>query len=130
MIPTDPPSKPYDLSFEVRDRYLYAYVAGEHDTYEICAAYWGEISEKLAKLGIDKVMIVEDIVEESPLADVYNLASQLPDMGFRGIAIAFVDRYSTHQELNDFGVLVGSNRGLNGKAFSDEAEAEEWLLVQ
>lgn len=74
-------------------------------------------------------MIVEDIAEESPLADVYDLASRIPDLGFRGVKIAFVDRYSNHQELNDFGVLVGSNRGLIGKAFSNESEAEEWLLA-
>jgi hypothetical protein len=73
-------------------------------------------------------MIVEDIEEESPLSDVYDLASGLIDMGFRGVKIAFVDRYSSHQDLNDFGVLVGSNRGLDGKAFSDESEAEKWLL--
>ncbi|HUR98948.1 MAG TPA: hypothetical protein VMZ26_12850 [Pyrinomonadaceae bacterium] len=125
---TEHPTKPYDLTFEVRDGYAYAYVAGEHDNFEICSAYWGEIGEKLTENRITKVMIVEDIAEESPLADVYDLASGLIDMGFRGVKIAFVDRYSSHQELNEFGVLVGSNRGLLGKAFSDEAEAEKWLL--
>ena len=123
-----PEKKPYDLKFETREGYLYAYVAGEHDNYDICVAYWGEIAKKLEEMGIDRVMIVEDIVEESPIADVYELASQLADMGFRGIRIAFVDRYSSHLELNEFGVLVGSNRGLIGQAFSDEAEAEKWLM--
>ena len=122
------PTKQYDLTFEVRNGYAYAYVAGEHDNLEICTAYWSEIGQKLSEHQIDKVMIVEDIPEESPLADVYDLASGLIDMGFRGVKIAFVDCYSGHQELNDFGVLVGSNRGLVGKAFSDEAEAEAWLL--
>ena len=125
---TNHPTKPYDLSFEVRDEYAYAYVSGEHDNLQVCSAYWGEIGQKLAEHRIKKVMIVEDIAEESPLADVYDLASRLPGLGFRGVKIAFVDRYSSHQELNDFGVLVGSNRGLNGRAFSNEAEAEEWLL--
>lgn len=126
---TDEAIKPYELTFEMRDAYLYAYVSAEHDTYEICSAYWGEIGRKLAELKMNKVMIVEDIVEESPLADVYSLASELADLGFLGVTIAFVDRYSSHQELNDFGVLVASNRGLVGKAFTNEGEAERWLLA-
>jgi len=121
-------NKPYDLKFETRQGYLYAYVAGEHDNYDICVAYWAEISKKLAEIRVDRLMIVEDIVEESQIADVYELASQLADMGFRGIRIAFVDRYSSHLELNEFGVLVGSNRGVIGHAFSDEAAAEKWLM--
>ena len=127
MKSSEPP-KPYDLKFDVRESYLHAYVSGEHDTLEICTAYWSEIGAKLKELGLMKTMIVEDIVEESSLADVYDLASQLGDMGFHGVKIAFVDRYSSHQDQNDFGVLVGTNRGLNGKAFNNEAEAEEWLL--
>ena len=122
--------KPYDLTFEVRDKYLYAYVVGEHDTFEICFAYWSEIADKLREVGRDRVLIVEDIAEESPMVDVYELASRLPDIGFRGIMIAFVDRYASHQELNEFGVLVGSNRGLIGRAFGDEEEAEKWLLLK
>ena len=119
---------PYELTMEPREGYLYAYVIAEHDTFEICFAYWSEIGSKLDELGLERVMIVEDIAEESPMVDVYELASRLPDIGFRGVAIAFVDRYASHQDLNDFGVLVGSNRGLIGKAFSNETEAENWLL--
>ena len=121
-------SKPYELTMEARDGYLYAYVRAEHDTFEICYAYWGEIGRKLAELGLERVLIVEDIPEESPMVDVYELASRLPDIGFIGIAIAFVDRYASHQDLNEFGVLVGSNRGLIGKAFSNEDEAKKWLF--
>ena len=122
--------KPYELTFEPREGYLYAYVAGEQDTFEICFAYWSEIGRKLAELKLDRVLVVEDIAEESPMVDVYELASKLPDIGFRGISIAFVDRYASHQDLNDFGVLVASNRGLIGRAFHNEAEAVAWLTAK
>ena len=122
--------KPYDLTLEVRDDYLYAYVTGQHDSFAISFAYWSEIAKKLAELGLDRVLVIEDIAEQSPMVDVYEISSQLIDIGFRGITIAFVDRYASHQELNDFGVLVGSNRGLMGQAFGDESEALQWLLSQ
>ena len=129
MNATDP-LKPYQLTFEVRGTYLYAYVFGEQDSFEISAAYWREIGDKLGELGINKVLIVEDLAGASPLADVYNVSAQIVDMGFRGKVVAFVDRHSDHQELNEFGELVGTNRGLIGRTFLDEAEAERWLLMQ
>lgn len=123
------PTVQYDLAFEARERYLYAYVSGEHDSFEISAAYWSEIARELKEQNIDKVLIVEDIIEQSPVADIYNLSVHLVDMGFRGVKIAFVDRHSGHEELNEFGVLVGSNRGLIAQAFNDETAAEKWLLA-
>lgn len=125
---TDQSPPPYELTFENRDTYLYAHVAGLHDTYEICSAYWNEIANQLRQLRLKKVLVIEDIVEESSVADVYRLVSSFVDMGFRGVKIAFVDRYSNHQDLNDFGVLVASNRGLLGKAFINEEAATKWLL--
>ena len=124
------PTVQYDLTFEAREGYLFAYVSGEHDSFEISAAYWSEIARELKKQNIDRVLIVEDIVEQSAVADVYNLSVHLVEMGFRGIKIAFVDRHSSHEELNEFGVLVGSNRGLIAQAFNDEAAAEKWLLAE
>lgn len=124
------PHEAYQLTFETRDNYLYAYVEGEEDSYEISAAYWREVGAKLHELGIHKVLIVEDLKGASPLADVYNVSAQIVDMGFRGKIVAFVDRQSSHKDLNEFGELVGTNRGLIGKTFLDEGEAESWLLKQ
>ncbi len=49
-------------------------------------------------------------------------------MALAEIKIAFFDRQIEHSELNDFGSLVGSNRGLFGLAFNDFEKAEDWLL--
>ncbi len=122
--------KPYDLKFEERDGYLYAYVAGEHDNFEISFAYWSEIAEKLVEVEQKKALVVEDIAEQSAMVDVYRLVTRLAELGKIGITVAFVDRYSSHQELNDFGILIGTNRGITCKAFHDESEAETWLLAQ
>lgn len=124
------PLKPYDLKFEERDGYLYAYVVGEHDNYEISFGYWSEVREKLSEVGMEKALVVEDIAEQSAMVDVYRLVSRLPEIGFSAITVAFVDRYSSHQELNDFGILIGTNRGISCRAFNDESEAETWLLDQ
>ena len=107
--------------------YLYAYVEGDHDSYDISRAFWRAIAAESKRLGIRKVLIDENIPENASMADVFQLASELPDMGFG--KVAFVDRYLDQQDINAFGELVALNRGLNGKIFNDAAEAETWLLA-
>jgi hypothetical protein len=120
----------YELTFEIRDGYGYACVAGENDSLAISSAYWSEIGKYLADADLRKVLIVEDIREQPPMEDIYCLVTQLGGLGFADVTVAFVDRYSSHQELNDFGVLVATSSGMTAKAFGDEVEALDWLLSQ
>src|SRR5215204_746721 len=95
-------TKPYELTFEIRDSYGYACVAGEHDSLAISSAYWSEIGKFLHDANLRKVLIVEDIRDQPPMEDIYCLVKQLGGLGFALVTVASVDRYSTHQELNDF----------------------------
>ncbi len=124
-----PAEKPYQLTVEQRPQYLYIYVTGENDNYEISRRYWLEVAEHCRRTNSKKILIDEDIKEDASLADVYQLASELPQMGFFGVRIAFFDRYAAHQDLNEFGELVAINRGLYGKIFNNFDEAETWLLL-
>jgi hypothetical protein len=123
-------AKPYRISFENRSGYLYVYVSGEHDSYEISRRYWQEVADQCARLKAAKVLIEEDIPEVISMGEMYQLASEIPELGFFGIRIAFVDRYIEHQDLNQFGELVAVNRGLHGKIFNDLDAAEKWLLSE
>ncbi len=121
-------AKPYTLEFEQRPEYLYAYVRGEKDSLEISLQYWKEIADECWRAGYKKVFIEEDIKEEGSTIEMYQFSSELPNIGFSGIRVAFVDRHLDQQELNKFGELVATNRGVNGKVFNSSQEAEEWLL--
>lgn len=120
--------KPYRLTFEVRNGYLYVYVEGEKDSYEISVAYWQETAAEAERLGIDDILIDENIVETGSMLDVFRFATEIPHMGLG--RVAFVDRYLDHQETNAFGELVAQNRGVNCKIFNNTDEAERWLLDQ
>lgn len=126
---TNESEKPYRLTFEHRPSYLYAYVEGDEDSYEISAMYWRETASECKTHKYTKVLIVEDIVENGTMAEAYQLSSDLPQMGYLGIKVAFVDKYLEQQELNQFGELTAVNRGINGKVFNDIDEAEKWLLA-
>jgi len=123
--------KPYSITFEVRPQYLYAYIKGDSDSYEISNAYWTEISAECAKREARKVLIDEDLAEPvDSRSDVFKGASERSFMGLGGVKIAFVDRHPDHQDENLFGELVSTNRGLFCKVFSDLKEGEEWLLAE
>ena len=126
---TNESEKPYRLTFEHRPSYLYAYVEGDEDSYEISSMYWRETASECKTHKYTKVLIVEDIVANGTMAEAYQLSSDLPQMGYLGIKVAFVDKYLEQQELNQFGELTAVNRGINGKVFNDISEAEKGLLT-
>ena len=123
-------SKLYELSFEHRPQYLYARVTGEKDSYEISRQYWQEIADECKKSGIKKVLIEEDLKENVSMSEMYRLASELPQLGFFGIRVAFVDLQDEQHQLNQFGETVATNRGLFSRVFNNFAEAEKWLLSE
>jgi hypothetical protein len=122
---------PFSITFEVRPDYLYAYVKGEKDSYEISKAYWQAISDECARNSVQKVLVDEDLAEPLPsMTDVFQGAAERSLMGLAGLKIAFVDRQIDHLEQNRFGELVATNRGLFCKVFSDFREAEAWLVAE
>lgn len=123
----DTAPKPYLLKVEHRPDYLYVYIEGEHDSYAISHAYWTEISLECERVKASRLMVDENLIENVSVAEMYQIASEIPGM-FSGISIAFVDRHADQAELNEFGELVAVNRGVTGKFFVDEKDAEEWLL--
>ncbi len=123
-------SKSYRITFEFRPEYLYVYVSGERDSYEISRQYWQEVADFCGEKKVKKVLIEEDIPEAVSMMEVYRFASEIPLMGFFGIRVAFVDRFTEQHDLNQFGELVAVNRGLYGKLFNDIKEAEKWLLAE
>jgi hypothetical protein len=122
--------KPYQITFEQRPEYLYVYVAGEQDSYEISTSYWRDVAAECNKSKAKLILIEEDIPETVSMNDMYRIASEIPQMGFTGVRIAFVDRYAEQQKDNEFGELVATNRGLYGKIFDNVEEAEAWLLMK
>ena len=124
------PAKPYQITFEHRSQYLYVYVSGNHDSYEISRRYWLEVADECNNTGYKKVLIEEDIEESVSIPEVYQLACELPQMGFQGVRVAFYDRFAEHADLNQFGELVATNRGFLARVFNDLKEAEKWLLAE
>jgi hypothetical protein len=121
-------SKGYKIEFEQRPDYLYAYVSGEQDSLEISLGFWREVAEECRAARAKRLLLEEDIKEAVSMLEMYQIAAEIPKLGFENVLVAFVDRYLDQQDINQFGEIVATNRGLRGKIFNDVRAAEEWLL--
>jgi hypothetical protein len=121
-------SKLYNIEFVDRTDYLYAYVSGDKHKLDIVRQYWREIADECRRTKCSKLLIVKNIKEVISKTDMYQIASEVPSMGFFGIKIAFVDQYVEQYAVNEFGELVANNRGIYIKVFNTVEEAEKWLL--
>lgn len=122
-------TKAYKIEFQQRPSYLYAYVTGKEYDLETAKAYWLEILEECQKVGCKKILVEEDMEGSLSMQDMYEISAEYPDMGFRHILVAFVDRHPSHQQLNRFAEMVATNRGGRVRVFDTVAEAKEWILV-
>src|SRR5688500_10922716 len=94
---SDTTHKLYTLTCEHRPDYLYAYVEGQHDNYEISRQYWQEVIDECNRAGYSKVLVEEAIEEQSSMIDTFQLVSEFGEMGLRGIKMAFVDRFRSEE---------------------------------
>lgn len=121
------PSEGYDLVFERRTLYLFARVNGPHDTLEISISYWTEIAEECARASIERLLVVEELDEKSTAVDMAQMIQLLPQMGFKDIRIAFVDRKEDIGMLT-FAEVRALEVGIAGHVFCSVDAAERWLL--
>lgn len=117
----------YELTFEYRDGYLFARVAGPEDTLEISLAYWAEIAAECAVSGVRRLLVLEQLQGNSRQADMEENIKVLGEVGFRDIRIAFVDPYESDAMLA-MGEARARQAGLTGRAFRQVDDAETWLL--
>ena len=48
-------------------------------------------------------------------------------MGYAGLRVAYIDRFSDQKEVNEFGAEVAVHNGIKVEMFSDHGKAVEWL---
>lgn len=118
----------FTLTLEPRAHYLYAHVAGPHDTLDVSLAYWTELAVQCEINAVERLLVVEDLEERSTLADIAEMVEVLSRIGFRDIRIAFVDGREDRGVLAA-AELMAKSAGLTGRAFSEFAPAEAWLLA-
>jgi len=117
----------YNLTFDNRSEYLYAHLKADKISVAIIRDYVTKIVAKSAETGKDRILLHRDIPIVLTEADVFYTVRESLDV-FRSNKLALVNPYADIQKEVEFGMTVGQNRGANYRVFSNDADAEAWLL--
>jgi hypothetical protein len=117
----------YEVSFEERSGYFYAYVFGEEDTFAVSQAYWKQVINECYRRGYEKLLVEENFPNQLSPTELFTLILSILELLTKPLKIAFVDRKTEQNDLNMFAETVAVNRGILGRIFIDVPHAEEWL---
>jgi hypothetical protein len=123
----DPSDRKYSIVYENYPTYLYALVHGEAYGYEVLVAFLKEIAGEVRSRGFDKVLIEENISAGATKDVAFRVASELPQLGFTGIRMAYIDRFLDQEEVNEYGRDIAVHHGIDVRLFADQEMADRWL---
>lgn len=120
--------KGFTIAIEERPGYLRAEVSGGEDSQAVSVAYWTLLGEECVRRGTSNLLVVEALEPyPNPEADVFEAVTDaMASAGFRGIRVAFVDT-KEEVEANEYGMIIGAEKGLDIMMFSNESYCERWL---
>jgi hypothetical protein len=117
----------FRLRIEHRGDYLRAQVDGARDSFEISLGYWTAVSRACHATGAQRLLVVENIAEPGPPIELERLVDAIVALGFHDIRVAFVDLVESHLKAMEHGEILARERGVVGRVFGREDEAERWL---
>lgn len=123
------PTRPYQLYFEHRPGYLFAYVHSEVTSYEIAKGYWMEILSMIHHRKYQKVLVEKDVVQRLSAHDVFDIVTELAQSQCNKCSFAIFDHYYNAEKCH-FEEMVGTNRDLNIRILNDMEFLETWLMTQ
>jgi hypothetical protein len=117
----------FELLLSWQGDYLRAQVNGEHDDYAISLGYWSEVARACEERGAKQVLVVENLQQTGQEVDLERLVDAIVALGFRDVRVAFVDLIDSHLKAMEHGEILARERGIVGRVFGREDEAERWL---
>lgn len=117
----------FELLLQWRGDYLRAQVVGEHDDYAISLGYWTEVARACHERKAERVLVVENLQQTGREVDLERPVDAIVALGFRDVRVAFVDLVESHLEAMEHGEILARERGVVGRVFGREQEAERWL---
>lgn len=120
----------FEIYYEDRKSYLYAFVSGSKDSLKISLEFWTRVVQKCSELNFNKLLIEEKFDNNVSVADMFTVGEHIASLSYKyRVKIAFIDKDATQFEDNEFGELVSHNRGGDGKIFTSVNDAETWLVI-
>ncbi len=118
----------FEIKFEEREQYLYAFVKGSQDSKSVSIQFLEFVFSRMDELKYDKALIEEDFPNQISIGDLYEVTEYIIKYLKGGKKLAHVDDQSADLDLNQFAETVATNRGTLFKSFGDNKSALNWLL--
>lgn len=122
-------SRPYQLYFEHRPDYLYAFVSSPTVDFKIARGYWVEILTMLDQRRYKKILLEKDIQQKLSAHDLFDLMSELSHSRCNTVTFGIYDHHYDAERCH-FEQMLATNRGMNLKIDSDLCQLEKWLVEQ
>ncbi|MBP6078541.1 MAG: hypothetical protein KA505_07015 [Xanthomonadales bacterium] len=118
----------FTIDLEDRAGFLRAIVHGAEDTLSVSTAYWARLGDECQRRGARAILVLEDLPAwPNAGPEIFEAVTDaMVAAGFRDIRCAFVDLHE-EVEANEYGMIVGAEKGLTIMMFSNESYAERWL---
>ncbi len=116
----------YEIRYEARIGYLFAHIEGP-ETYDNALEFWKDLRREARDRNFTRLMVVDEVTGILSTTQIFTLSTEIARL-HPDATIAFVDPKKETLEANKFGETVLANRGITGRVFTNEEEAEEWLL--
>lgn len=121
-------NKDYELLFAERMGYLYAHLTAPTLTNHTITDALAEAVELCRAKKIRRLMLFRDIAEVLPDSQKFFAGVEAAEL-LHGIKFALVDPDPAHTSALHFFETVIMNRGVLNKTFTNESDAEAWLLT-
>ena len=120
----------YNLTFEMRDGYLYAHLASSSMSLELAKRYIKEISDKRIETGSHCVIIDRHCPNTLSNAMSYLAISELCELAPTGFRMGIVDADEENRRHLNFGLRSLERDDIHVQIFEDVTGAEAWLATE
>lgn len=101
--------------------------ASFEDVSDGLAAIWGTSAEK----GYDRILVdCSDLQADLTTAQRFKMGNDGAEGFHRRKHYPSIALIGRPPVIDGFGILVGRNRGINARLFSDRSDGVEWLMTQ
>ena len=121
------PYVPYVVEYENRPGYFFVHITSGNPDLRTSRKVVREAHEERVKSGHNKVLVLLDIHERMPFADIFWLASELPELGLLDRTLAVVDANPEHEPYERFAEAAANYFDFQRQGFASIEEAEQWL---
>lgn len=117
----------FRICFDDEPDFLRAYVFDGTDSLEVSLEVWRMLAEECAATDSSRLMVLEDLRSTVDLPGIEIVMDAICKSNISNVRLAFVELAQDIQGA-EFAEILGVERGMTARVFSQEAEARHWLV--